>query len=210
MPRISPRERAAGATGSDASSRTTPHSSSGHQLVEHRGKTASGGVAQEAQTGPAGEQVVDQAVQGSAVAAQRRGEVQAFAGGEDRQTVVAQRAVDEHRVAGPGLAPPGGEVVAQLADAGGGDEDAVGAAALDHLGVAGDQRHARGAGGGGHGVRDAVQVVQRQALLEDERTREEAGPRAHDREVVDRAGDRQGADVAAREEGGRDDVARRW
>ena len=66
--------------------------------------------------------------------------------------------------------------------------------------------HAGRAGGGGHGLDDAVQVVQRQALLQDERTGEEAGPRAHDGEVVDGAGDGQRADVAAREEGGRDHV----
>ena len=77
----------------------------GHELVEHGGKTSSGGVAQEAQAGAAREEVVDQAVQGCAVAAQRRGEVQSFAGGEDRESVVTQGAVDQDGVAGPRLAP---------------------------------------------------------------------------------------------------------
>ena len=52
----------------------------------------------------------------------------------------------------------------------------------------------------------AAQVGERQALLEDEGERQRERPRAADREVVDRAVDRELADVAAGEEDRRDDV----
>jgi hypothetical protein len=51
------------------------------------------------------------------------------------------------------------------ADAGGADEDAVALALFDHLGVAGDDRHAGLARRRGHRLDDALQVGQRKALL---------------------------------------------
>ena len=59
------------------------------------------------------------------------------------------------------------------ADAGGGDEDLVALAAIDDLGVAGDERHAGLVAGLPHGSDDALQIVQRQSFFEDERGRQE-------------------------------------
>ena len=87
------------------------------------------------------------------------------------------------------------------ADAGGVDEEAVALAAVDHLGVAGDDR-ARPPRRAAARI-DATtrqQRLHRQAFLEDEAGAQEQRPRAAHRQVVDRAVDRQRADVAAGEE----------
>ena len=83
---------------------------------------------------------------------------------------------------------------------GGGDEHLVALAAVDDLGVAGDQRHAGLVAGRAHRGDDALQVGQRQPFFEDERRREEQRRGAADGQVVDGAVDRQPADVAAGEE----------
>ena len=92
------------------------------------------------------------------------------------------------------------------ADPGGGDVAAVGLAALDDLGVAGDDLHPGDGGRARHRVGDPPQVGDREALLEDEPGREVQRPRPAHREVVDGAVDREVADVAAGEEQRRDDV----
>ena len=63
----------------------------------------------------------------------------------------------------PGRArsPDSSQPVRHDADAGGGDEHAVGLAALDHLGVAGDDLHARLARRRAHALRDALQIGER-------------------------------------------------
>ncbi len=68
------------------------------------------------------------------------------------------------------------DALANQADARGGDEDAVALAALDHLGVAGRDRHAGLARGGAHRIDDALQRRQRQALLEHQRAGERERP----------------------------------
>ncbi len=58
---------------------------------------------------------------------------------------------------------------------GGGDEDLVALAAVDDLGVAGDQRDARLVAGRAHRATIRSQVGERQTFLEDERRREKSG-----------------------------------
>ncbi len=92
----------------------------------------------------------------------------------------------------------------------GGDEDAVALAAIDDLGIAGDERHAGLVAGLPHRGDDALQVGQRQSFFEDERRRQEQRPGAADGQIVDRAVHRQPADVAAGEEERPDHEGSRW
>ena len=85
------------------------------------------------------------------------------------------------------------------ADAGRRDEHSVSLAAIDDLGIAGDERHACFGTRLPHRAGDALQVRERQPLFEDERRGQIKRRRAADGEVVDRAMDRQLADVAAGE-----------
>jgi len=74
-------------------------------------------------------------------------EFQPFAHGEDGDAVRAQVAAHDHGVAGAHRLRSDSERMLEHTDAGGVDEDAVGFAFVDNLGVAGDQRDsgARGA-----------------------------------------------------------------
>ena len=92
------------------------------------------------------------------------------------------------------------------ADAGGGDEHAVGLAAIDDLEIAGDDADARGAGRVAHRGDDAAEQCGLEALLEDEGGAEEGRPRPAHREIVDGAVDGEAADVAAGEDERPDDV----
>ena len=91
-----------------------------------------------------------------------------------------------------------------LAHAGGIDIDAVGPAALDHLGVAGDDRHARLACRLGHGLDDLAQLVHGVALFEDEAARQVAHVSARGRDVVNGSAHGESADITAGEELRRD------
>ena len=114
----------------------------------------------------------------------------------------------ETRIASPGRTSraPSCEPARHGADARGVDEELVGAAAPDHLGVAGDDGDAGARRRRARRLDDAAQIGERQALLEDEGERQRQRPRAADGEIVDRAVDRQLADVAAGKEDGRHDV----
>ena len=105
-------------------------------------------------------------------------------------------------MASPGWRAVGGDVDAGRndADAGGGDEDLVALAAVDDLGVAGDELHAGAGCGGAHGFDDAAQIVDGQAFFEDEGGGEIQRLRAAHGEVVDRAVHGEAADVAAGKE----------
>ena len=123
--------------------------------------------------------------------------------------MVADRAGHDDRVAGlrVGHAQPAvGQVAVEDPDSGGVDVAAVGLAALDDLGVAGDDLHPGRGRRVPHGLGDADQVGDAEALLEDEPGRQvlRGGP-AHG-QVVDGAVDGQFADVAARKEQRRDHV----
>ena len=133
--------------------------------------------------------------------------VEVLAQRHDRHAVVAQRAGDEDRVAGPRAVARHLDALGHHAHARRVDEDAVALALLHHLGVAGDDRHARLPRGLRHRLDDALEVREREALLEDEAGGEVQRLRARHRHVVHRAVHRQAADVAAGEEERRDDVA---
>ena len=90
------------------------------------------------------------------------------------------------------------------ADAGGVDEDLVALAAVDDLGVAGDELHAGLGGRGAHRLDDAAQIVDGQAFFEDERGGEIQRLRAAHGQIVDGAVDGEAADVAAGKEDRRD------
>ena len=88
----------------------------------------------------------------------------------------------------------------EAAHARGVDKNAVALAALHHLGVAGDDLHARLPGSCCHGLDDASQVRQRQALLEDETCAQVERHRPAHGDIVDRAVHRQAAYIAPGEE----------
>ena len=64
------------------------------------------------------------------------------------------------------------------ADAGSVDENLVRLAAIDHLGVAGDKGHARRIGRVAHRLHDPLEIIHRQAFLEDKSDREMERTRA--------------------------------
>ena len=104
--------------------------------------------------------------------------------------------------ASPGATRCGGDVEVghHQADAGGIDENAVAVAAIDYLGVAGNDRHAHFAGGRRHRLDHAAERFHRQSFFEDEARGEIERLGAGHRQVVDRAIDGQLADVAAGEQ----------
>ncbi len=121
--------------------------------------------------------------------------------------MIADRAGNQNDVAGTRAIAGQMQPVRHGADPGGGDEHAVRLAALDDLGVAGDDLDAGLARRRAHALRDAVQIGQRKALFEDEAGGKMQRPRACHRQIVDRAMHRQRADVAAGKEQRRDDIA---
>lgn len=109
--------------------------------------------------------------------------------------MVTDAAAEDHGVA---VAHRGGADLVRdddLADARRGDEEPVGGAALHHLGVAGDDRHAGLTGGGGGARAQIAQVGEREPLFDDEGGGQRQRPRHRRRQVVDRAGHRQAADA---------------
>ncbi len=86
------------------------------------------------------------------------------------------------------------------ADPRGVDEQAVGLAPIDDLGVAGDQADAGGVGATAHRLDHPAQGRDRQAFFEDEADAQAFGARAAHGEVVDGAVDGERADVAAGKE----------
>ena len=83
----------------------------------------------------------DQPVQRRRVGQDRGVERQVLAQRHDGDAMVADRAGQQHHIARPRAVAGQDQPGRHDADAGGGDEHAVGLAALDHLGVAGDDRH---------------------------------------------------------------------
>src|ERR1019366_281719 len=115
----------------------------------------------------------------------------------DRHSVVANIAAKNDSVAG--TCAIRGDVYAALddADSGSCDEYLVALSTVDHFGVAGDELNACICGRGSHRLHHAAQIVDGQALFEDEcgRKIEWACP-AH-REIVDGAMDCATTDIAA-------------
>ena len=167
-------------------------------FIQSGGQAAACGVAQHMHFTGGGNDVLDHSIQGRGIRSDIREKGEIFAAAHDGQAMVAQRAADQHRVAGAGAVPGGGRVNENFAHARGVDEDFIAGPARHHFGVAGDDLHIGGAGRLAH-VRDhALQGVQGQAFLQDEGAAQIAGPRAEHGHVVDRAVHGQTADAAAR------------
>ena len=136
-----------------------------------------------------------------AVAHDRRLEAEPFARGHDGDAVAADIAAQHHRVAGPHLLRRDRLAAPSTSPTPGGvDVEAVALAALDDLGVAGDEPHAGRRGRVAHRGDDAAQIVDRQTLLEDQPDAQIERLGAAHRQVVDRAVDGERADVAAGKE----------
>ena len=104
----------------------------------------------------------------------------AFDGARKRQTlalahdgdaVVAECTRHQDDIARLAVGAAERHALGHLAHAGGIDVDAVGPAALDHFGVARDDRHARLARGLGHGLHDLAELLHGIALFEDKAAR---------------------------------------
>ena len=187
-------------------------------LVERGAQPAAGGIAQRVDLHAAFEQRRDEAVQRRGVALDGGLELEVLAARQDGDAVIAERAAHQDHVPRPGaIAARRDDRGRDHPDAGGVDEYAITLAALDHLGVAGDDRHAGGARRVGHRMDDAREIGEGQALFEDEAGGEPERPRAAHGDVVDGAVHGELADVASREEqrrdhvgvGAEDDLARR-
>jgi hypothetical protein len=87
-------------------------------------------------------------VQGSTVRCDVGLEAKTLAGGQNRGAVAADRPGQQDDVARLGAAGAGIRAGQPPPQPGGGDVEAVGGAATDHLGVAGDDRHPDRASGG--------------------------------------------------------------
>ena len=115
--------------------------------------------------------------------------------------MVAERAGDEDAVSWLGRGDRHRRATLRVdADARRRDEDLVALAAVDHLGVAGDERDVRFRARASHRGDDLLELRDLEPLLEDEGRREEARNRAPHGEVVHRPVHGEAADVAAGEE----------
>ncbi len=86
------------------------------------------------------------------------------------------------------------------------NKNLIGLAAVDHLGVAGDELHAGFVGRGAHRLHDSPKIFHRKSLLEDEADGEIERLGAAHGKVVDRAVHCHSTDIAARKEDWADDV----
>ena len=85
-------------------------------------------------------------------------------------------------------------------DPGGIDVDAVPLAAVDDLGIAGDDRHSALLRGGVHRLHDLPERLHRQALFQDKSGAEVAWPGPAHRQIIDGTVHRQRADITPGEE----------
>ena len=145
-------------------------------------------------------------MQGRGVTRHRGLELQVGTRGHDGHTVLGDGAAEHDDVAGARAVGGDRPRVLDHADAGGGDETAVGLAAVDDLGVSGHDRDIGRLRRLPHRGHDAIEIGEREALLEDERGGQVERARAGHREIVHGAVDREVADVAAGEEQRRDDI----
>jgi hypothetical protein len=141
-----------------------------------------------------------EAVERGGVALQHGFKLDPLAHRHDGDAVIADGSRDEDAVAGPGGVDGEGNPRRHHADTRSGNEYLVALAAVHNLGVARDQLDAGRGTRRPHGGDDAAQVVQRQAIFQDEGRRQVQRPGAADRQIVDGAVDGQLADVAAGEE----------
>ena len=147
-----------------------------------------------------GQRVGNQVVERRGVALDAARERQTFALAHDGDTVVAQRARYQDDVAGLAAGAAERHARGNLAHAGGVDVDAVGPAALDYLGVAGDDFDARLARRLGHGLHNLAQLIHGIAFFEDKAARQIANVGTRGRDVVDGSAHGEPADIAAGKE----------
>ena len=175
------------------------NSGGGGDLVERRGQTAAGRVAEDVDAGASGDDRRYQPVERLSVRSDFDLEVQALADAHDRDAVQADRPGQDHHVAGAGSVRPDRNAVRYQPDTSGVDEDAVRRSPAYHFRVAGHYPDAGPTGRPSDRLGHLPQVLDRQAFLDDigERQRQRLG--AHHGQVVDCAVHRQLADVAAGE-----------
>ncbi len=158
-------------------------------LVEDRGHAAPGRVPHRPDAGHRGQQARHQPVQRRGIGFDVRLDVELAAGQHDGGAVIADGPGHDDGVARPGPRRTEDHVPLDQADARGVDVTAVGLALLDHLGIPGDDAHARRGGRLPHRLGDPLQVRDGEAFLEDEPGRQvERGGPGH-RQVVDGAVD---------------------
>ena len=161
------------------------------QLVQNRADTTARGVAHEAQRLSGGVfESRSERCEGPGVGEDLGFELQVSAGDQDGRPMIPQRPGTEDLVS----RTHGGGRQSQLrvrdSNPGGGDVEAVGLAALDHLGVSGGDGDPGVPGGGGHRLYFMCQHLGLQPLLDDEGRGERERGGAGDGQVVDRPVDR--------------------
>ena len=123
--------------------------------------------------------------------------LQPFAFGQNRDAMIAEHPAHQNRVARPRLCRRKGYALAHQADAGGIDEDAVGASLLHNLGVTSHNFHTCVCGSLVHGTDDAAQRFDRQTFFQNECGAQPQRFGAAHGQVVDGAMHGQRADVAS-------------
>ena len=183
-----------------------PDASPRRDLDERRRKATARRIAHGVHVRTLLEQCLHEAVQRSSVAPEIAAELDALATREHGNTMIPDRAREQHGVAGLDAERAELDAVRDDADTRRVDEDTVGAATVDDLRVARDDRHLRTVRSGLHGVDETAQIRDREALLQDEREGERERTRSADSKVVDRAVHGELSDVASRKEDRGDDV----
>src|ERR1039458_6145595 len=141
-----------------------------------------------------------QRVQGGTVALNLSLEFQPLALRQNRDAVIADRTAQEHLV--PGTSTVGGKVDSfwHNSDSGRVDEQPVALAFLDDLGIASYNLHARFRRRSAQRIHHASKFVHREALFDDEGGAQKQRRGAAHRQIVHRAVNGEGADVAAGKE----------
>lgn len=169
-------------------------------FIQCGGEAAAGGVAHGVDIwADDSENAGDEGIKGGAVRDDQAFELEALADAHDGHAVIAEGAGDEDGVAGLGAMGADLDAGAEDSDAGGVDVAAVAVAALDDLGVSGDDLDARCGRGLSHGGDDGGKLGERETFFKDEAGGEIFGFGSGDGEVVDGSVDGEIADGAAGE-----------
>ncbi len=175
-------------------------------FVERRRDAAARWIAQHVHLIARVEHRGDQMIQRRDIALHVRLESQLAARTEHRNAVIADRTGQNHHVAGLGVRAADFHSKRQRADAGRIDVKSIRLAALHHLRIARDDLHAGFFRRRAHRFDDARQRIERQTFFENESHRQVQRRRAHHRDIVHRAANREFANIAAGEAERRDDV----
>ena len=179
------------------------HSGLTCELVERRGETTAGRVAEATHRRRGGKHIGYQMVEGSSVAFHIGGKRERLAAAHDRDTVIPKRPRDKHNI--PRLTRSAAEVDSGCHDAHTAriDKHAVAMPPVDYLRIAGDQLDASLFRGFGHACADAAQIIHRITLFEHEPTAQIERASATRGDVVNRPADGKATDVSAGKEMGR-------